>query len=73
MQEEQKYESLKCEPISFKLGSMFQSQGFTQQVWLAKDNMFIKTSHMDHNSMFISSQHFIIQRWFLKSENSYDY
>jgi len=32
VQEKHKYESLKCEPINSKLGSMFQSLGFTQQV-----------------------------------------
>jgi len=32
VQEEHKYESLKCIPISSKLGSMLQSIGFIRQV-----------------------------------------
>jgi hypothetical protein len=32
VQEEHKYEFLKCEPISSELGPMFQSLGFTRQV-----------------------------------------
>jgi len=58
VQKKQEHGYLKCEPSRSKLGFMLQSLHSTLENLVTKENMFYTIAHMDHNSMFISINHF---------------